>query len=142
MARSTGGHASVRAADHERQVSFSEVEVPGEVVDMEVPAVLGRSHAEQIAGERRPAGGVTADRKDLPFRVKADEDPTAGGLLHLAPRQAVAARRGRGAEQPLAIDDRASQAAQLFCRRHENNLAEQGVADKPPGWYSFKVGPP
>ena len=109
---------------------------------MEVPSALSGSHAKQIVREHRLAGGGTADHKDLPLRVKADKDPGAGGLLHLDPRQGVAARRDRGAEQPLAIGDRACQPAQLFCRRHEIDFAEQGVADKPHGWRSFKVGPP
>ena len=44
--------------------------MPGEIVDVEVAAVLGRGHVPQILREYCSVGGVTADHKDLPLGVR------------------------------------------------------------------------
>jgi hypothetical protein len=65
-----------------------------------------------------------------------DQDPGAGGLPHLHPRQVAAARGDGGAEQPFAVGDRACQAAQLICRRDEIDFADRGSQT------SLTAGPP
>lgn len=57
-------------------------------------------------------------------------------------RQVVAARRSRGAEQPLARAHRACQAVQFFRRRGEIHFTVNGIADQPHERHSFTVGIP
>lgn len=114
----------------------------GEVVDVEVTAVLGGGHGLEISGQDSPGVGIAADHKGLPLGVKNDADTGAGCLPDFDPRQGVAVKRRcrRGAEEPFTLGYRPCQAGQFCRRRGEMYFAVDGVGLEPYGRGSFKLG--